>query len=301
MNSCEKIQEMISAMLDGELTKEEKAIVQEHIASCNECAAMYEDFAALSEELSDNLRNTPANLHEHIMDGIKAQIKPKKPIHVLMRPYMAAAACLIIVAGVALAAQAGKLGADSTFSSNSKMSLAETAAAPMALAEPAAPADPESYIMEDAATEEYGAVFEPEAPQPNWDAPAAIAPEAEPAAPAEPNDYADERQLWLGDYAAYVPGREIGEAYLTLWDDESGIAEQRIISDTALLTALLMDTPAEVAIEALPEKGDILAEIYCEGEYQPITLYFIGENVIVQTADSYYMAAGSAEDFLQIN
>ncbi|MBR5489669.1 MAG: hypothetical protein IKV79_00185, partial [Oscillospiraceae bacterium] len=62
----------------------------------------------------------------------------------------------------------------------------------------------------------------------------------------------------------------------------------------------LMDTPAEVAEEAIPEKGNILAEIYCEGEYQPIMLYFIGENVIVRTADGYYMAAGIAEDFLQL-
>ena len=285
MNSCEKIQEMISAMLDGELTREEKAIVQEHIASCNECAAMYEDFAFLSEEMGENLSHTPANLHEHIMDGIKAQIKPKKPIHVLMRPYMAAAACLIIVAGVALASSTGRMKADTAASTSYKMSMAEAAAAPMA---PAAP-EAEAYIMEDAAMEEYGAVFEPEAPQPNWDAPAAMAPEAEPAAPAEPESY-----------APYIPGTEIEEAYLTILVEESGIREYRIISDTALLTALLMDTPAEVAMEAIPEKGDILAKIYCEGEYQPIMLYFVGENVIVRTADSYYMAAGSAEDFLQI-
>ena len=260
---------------------------------------MYEDFAALAGEMRENLSHTPSHLHEHIMEGIKAQKKPKKPIHVLMRPYMAAAACLIIVAGVALAGQAGRFGADSTFSSNSKMSLAEAAEAPMALAEPAAPAAPESAVMEDAIMEEYGAVYEPEAPQPNWDAPVAMAP-AEPAAPAEPEDYADERQLWLGDYAAYLPGTEIGEAVFTIWYDESGSMEQRSISDTALLTALLMDTPAEVSEEAIPEKGNILAEIYCEGEYQPIMLYFVGENVIVRTADGYYMAAGIAEDFLQL-
>ena len=32
MNSCEKIQELISAMLDNELNEEENAIVKEHIA-----------------------------------------------------------------------------------------------------------------------------------------------------------------------------------------------------------------------------------------------------------------------------
>ena len=66
MISCEKIQEMISSMLDGQLSDEERAAVEEHIARCPECAAMYEDFSALSISLKEEFSAVPAQLHDKI-------------------------------------------------------------------------------------------------------------------------------------------------------------------------------------------------------------------------------------------
>lgn len=298
MNDCAKFQEMISSMLDGELSEQELSEIKEHIALCPECVAMYEDFAALSAELGETLSECPASLHGHIMEGLRKASPRKKPKLVVLRPYIGAAACLVIVAGLALSCSLGRIG----IAASESAKYAKMESAPAAPAAPAEPAAPAGYSFDSINDADYGSagMEAPMAPEPEAYEQEAPAEPAEPAAPADPDSYADERQLWLGDYAAYIPGTEIGEAWLTIWHDESGLTEHRSISDTALLTALLSDTPAEVAIEAVPEKGNILAEIYCEGEYRPCMLYFIGENVIVRTASGYYMAAGSAEDFLQI-
>nr|AMP55585.1 putative zinc-finger [uncultured bacterium] len=42
------MQALISAMLDGELSEEETAQVQAHVAVCDDCRAMYDAFTAVS-------------------------------------------------------------------------------------------------------------------------------------------------------------------------------------------------------------------------------------------------------------
>ncbi|MBR4953961.1 MAG: zf-HC2 domain-containing protein, partial [Oscillospiraceae bacterium] len=121
MTDCAKIQELISAMLDGELSAEEKSLVKEHIDSCSECAAMYEMFALVSGELESDLAEAPADLKNKVMAGIKPE-KKKKGLIVSLRPYMTAAACLVLVIGVVAAGRGG-------FSMNSAADMAALRAA----------------------------------------------------------------------------------------------------------------------------------------------------------------------------
>lgn len=44
MIDCEKCREMISCLLDGELSQAEQSLVREHIASCPECRSVYDAF-----------------------------------------------------------------------------------------------------------------------------------------------------------------------------------------------------------------------------------------------------------------
>ena len=62
MSECKYYQELISRMLDKDLTKRERAAVMEHLDSCSECAAMYEAFSMLSNTVSDNLGEPPEEL-----------------------------------------------------------------------------------------------------------------------------------------------------------------------------------------------------------------------------------------------
>lgn len=99
MTDCEKCREMISCLLDGELSQAEQSFVREHIAACPECRSVYDAFSAVSAQLHEE-EPLPDGLHEKIMSGIKA--KPKKKTGIVWIKYLSAAACLalVIFAGV---------------------------------------------------------------------------------------------------------------------------------------------------------------------------------------------------------
>ena len=71
MSECQYYQELISRMLDKDLSKRERAAVMEHLDSCSECAAMYEAFSMLSDNVSANLVDPPEKLTEDIMANIR--------------------------------------------------------------------------------------------------------------------------------------------------------------------------------------------------------------------------------------
>lgn len=99
MTDCEKCREMISCLLDGELSQAEQSLVREHIASCPECRSVYDAFSAVSEQMHEE-EPLPDGLHEKIMSGIKA--RPKKKTGIVWIKYLSVAACLalVIFAGV---------------------------------------------------------------------------------------------------------------------------------------------------------------------------------------------------------
>jgi predicted anti-sigma-YlaC factor YlaD len=99
MIDCEKCREMISCLLDGELSQAEQSFVREHIAACPECRSVYDAFSAVSAQLHEE-EPLPDGLHEKIMSGIKA--RPKKKTGIVWIKYLSVAACLalVIFAGV---------------------------------------------------------------------------------------------------------------------------------------------------------------------------------------------------------
>lgn len=94
MIDCEKCREMISCLLDGELSQAEQSLVREHIASCPECRSVYDAFSVVSAQLHEE-EPLPEELHEKIMSGIKA--KPKKKTGIVWIKYLSVAACLALV------------------------------------------------------------------------------------------------------------------------------------------------------------------------------------------------------------
>ena len=300
MNDCQKIQEMISAMLDGEISASQREAIEQHIAACPECAAMYADFAALGGMFEESREEVPAALHTKIMKGVRTSQKPKKPLIIQLRPYMSAAACLIIAVAAVFAMGDSRKSADSM----SAPMVAEAPAAPAAYAKDASPAE---SFMEDDAVFGYG-TMETEAAEPQMPLPAP----AEPAAPAEPvlpeapsgSDLSGkntvtvtaDRDTVLSEFEAYIPGTAIDEAWMVFYHD-SGIVEYRPLAEPAELAKLLAENDGKINPGALPEKADVFLRIYVGGVQQPVKLYFTDKGVIAETAAGFYAAEGSAEDF----
>ena len=175
MSPCEKYQELISRMVDGELTAREEADLADHIESCTACAALFRAFSAISEQIGGDLEEAPLDLRENVMAEIRREeIRKKNRIPTIFRAVMSTAACAAIVFGVYLGV---------TLTKKAQISTAAYQDAPAAAEERmvlAAESAPEALETEEAAEE---ALPEEEpAPTPMPDAAPAEAAE-EPAAP----------------------------------------------------------------------------------------------------------------------
>ena len=174
---CTKYIELMSAVLDGECTAEERRALDAHLAVCPECAALFEILSANAKAARELDCEMPAGLKERILNNLPAQEQPNKQgkvIHWKRWIPVAAAACLVLV--VSLVPFASRSG---------------SAAPEAANADSASSSYVYDYSKAGAAdgSHSYGAAdpAAPGAPTP------AEAPEAPSAEPAEPAHY------WMGN------------------------------------------------------------------------------------------------------
>lgn len=98
MSSCEYYQEMISRMIDDELSEKERAVLARHLDTCPECSALYAAFSSLSAAIADDLEAPPEELSDNIMAELRrADIQVKNRRKPRWRGALAAAACLALV------------------------------------------------------------------------------------------------------------------------------------------------------------------------------------------------------------
>lgn len=102
METCEKMQELISRLLDGDLDHEERAALEEHVQSCPECRAVYEAFSAVSASLRDDLEEPPESLRESVMAEIRRE-EIRKKNRSPWRAVLSAAAVAALVLGLRFA------------------------------------------------------------------------------------------------------------------------------------------------------------------------------------------------------
>ena len=98
MGDCEKYQELISCLLDGELSSQDEERLRTHMESCAECRAMYEAFASLSGALAADQEEPPAELAQGIMFKVQANAAARRnKRRIRIGRIAAAAACLAVV------------------------------------------------------------------------------------------------------------------------------------------------------------------------------------------------------------
>ncbi len=95
MTDCEKYLELMSAMLDGELSSEQEAELRTHIDKCEDCKRVYNAFKGISGALTEELATPPDTLVKGVMYKIKNQKKSEKRF--AFGRFTALAACLALL------------------------------------------------------------------------------------------------------------------------------------------------------------------------------------------------------------
>ncbi len=101
---CDQAPEQISAALDGELTAREREELDDHLAGCPGCAALFDELAGQSRLLRDLDCEMPGDLTDRILSRLpEPKPAPEKAGRVLpWRRWGALAACLVLAAWAGL-------------------------------------------------------------------------------------------------------------------------------------------------------------------------------------------------------
>ena len=83
MLSCEEITLLLSQQLDEELSKADRLLLEEHLATCPDCCALSESLACLHEDLQSLAQEPPADLSARIMASIREESSSSADITVL--------------------------------------------------------------------------------------------------------------------------------------------------------------------------------------------------------------------------
>lgn len=102
MSSCEYYQELISRLVDDELSAEEQAVLVSHLEHCPDCAALVQAFQSISGVIAEDLAEPPEALSENVMAELRREelkIKNRKTFR--WKGPLATAACLAVVIAAA--------------------------------------------------------------------------------------------------------------------------------------------------------------------------------------------------------
>ncbi len=137
MSEHQRYQELISRMLDEELSVEERTALAEHLQTCAECRSVYTAFASLSGTLREDLEDAPTGLRENVMAEIRREeIRKKNTVRRRWVPIAAAAAVLALVLAVSPRLREANTLKRSQFAATASAPAA-AAEAPTAAGEPA--------------------------------------------------------------------------------------------------------------------------------------------------------------------
>ena len=97
--TCDKALELMSAELDGELTKEETAALQAHLDECPDCRASYAQLRDMDAFLKEAAYEPPAALHTNVMRTVRQEKAASRRRFWAPAGLIAAGAALVLTAG----------------------------------------------------------------------------------------------------------------------------------------------------------------------------------------------------------
>ena len=102
MSSCEYYQELISRLVDDELSAEEQAVLVSHLEHCPDCATLVQALQSISGVIAEDLAEPPEALSENVMAELRREaIKTENRKKRRWKGPLATAACLAVVIAAA--------------------------------------------------------------------------------------------------------------------------------------------------------------------------------------------------------
>ena len=290
MSSCDKYQELISRMVDGDLSPEEKHDLADHVETCPSCSALFQAFFAISKQIGEDLEEPPLDLRDSVMAEIqRAEIRRRNRIPTIIRGVLSAAACLAVISGIYLGVSLTQGKHLTTAASG-----ADAVAAEKAVAAEAAALPEEEAVQDRAAGAKEEAA---EAPMLQANAPALAA--EEPAAASEERAVDTQAVEPAADEAAAEGTEDLApEEDLPPEEDEN---EWLLSSwDLALLRELLGGTPVDLSREAL--EPYLMGKIQVKNQEDSWTVYLYERNGVLYYLDpaeeSIYQARLTPQELL---
>lgn len=302
MRGCDKYQELISAMLDGELEEAAAAELHAHMQHCDDCRSLYEAFADVSAAMQEDLmEEPPEKLAQGVMYKIGLEEKEGSKRPFAFGRFTLIAACLAVV--VFAAGRFGLLGGtDEAPPQSVDMAAMET------VVEEAAPAEaPEAMFAMPYEQQDSTAQAAPESA-----AAPTIEPEMAPRPEPAPKEgaFTEGAPLWPGDAEpnaeesapeeiSVLPLLSDQKALLRIFDNETDelLAE---IPGSVALAGLLDPAVADVAIPDI-EPDYWLEYVSASGEPERAMEVWLGADKLLYTRNGRnYLAAGTAEEFLAL-
>ncbi len=78
LGGCENMGELLSAYIDGEVTKDENEKIKAHLSNCPHCRELYERLTDISSLASECVTDIPNDLHRRIMASVNAEMDTTK-------------------------------------------------------------------------------------------------------------------------------------------------------------------------------------------------------------------------------
>lgn len=139
MKSCYEYAELISRLIDDDLSDAEQTELHNHLATCENCRQLYSAFSAVSEEIADGAEEVPDGFSDKVMSQIRREtmvpVKKKLTFKKISRYALPVAALLALVIAIPSLTMS-RAAKTETMMAAAPMMVSESAAAGRA-AEPA--------------------------------------------------------------------------------------------------------------------------------------------------------------------
>ncbi len=108
--NCEEALQLISEELDGKLDEARRALLEEHLSSCEDCRNARQALSQIDDALRQTQLDAPPELQDRVMRSIRREKRRKRFAWIPAAGLAAAAALAIILSGTHLLGQPGLHG-----------------------------------------------------------------------------------------------------------------------------------------------------------------------------------------------